>query len=491
MRSTALLIIGLVPLVLLFGCSKSGPDYKRPEQKTPEAFSSAGPWKEAAPQDTIAKGAWWEIFGDPVLNELEATAVKQSLDLRAAAARVEQAQAIAGISGTFLNPTVGLSASTSRYAVSGNRPDQPNKVAGDLPYTATDNRVPLYASYELDMWGRMRRLSEAADAQFEASVAAFYTILLTLQGEVAQTYFQLRANEEIERILRENITLRRQGKEIVAARVRNGLSSELDLARVEAELATTEGDVQAVAKTRTELTNRLAVLTGSPPERFKVEPRPFAFEIPALPVGLPSDLLQRRPDIADAERRLAARNAEIGVAKSAYFPSITLTGAVGFQSSELGDLLSRDSQIWSVGINVFQPIFNSGRIGFDVKRAEAAYAEGLAVYQGRILQAFQEVESSLSGLKYLDDQARFQTSAVQHAQKATSLATKRYQGGLVSLLDVIDAQRTSLQAERQAVQVTTTQLLSTVALVKALGGGWESRKAPFLYSDLPPVAKRN
>jgi multidrug efflux system outer membrane protein len=301
----------------------------------------------------------------------------------------------------------------------------------------------------------------------------------------------LRANEEIQRILRENIALRRLGRDLVQARVRSGLAHELDLARVETELATTEGEIRAVAKTIAELTNRLAVLTGSAPEQFKIAEQPFTLSAPDLPVGLPSDLLERRPDIAEAERRLAARNAEIGVAKAAYFPSITLTGAVGFQSSELGDLLSRDSQIWNVSVNVFQPIFNSGRIDFDVKRAEAAYQESLAIYRGRVLQAFQEVESNLAGLKYLDEQAQFQAAAVQNAQKATDLATKRHKGGLVSLLEVIDAQRTSLVAERQAVQVTTTQLLSTVALVKALGGGWEARPSPFMYSDLQPLAQKN
>ncbi len=213
--------------------------------------------------------------------------------------------------------------------------------------------------------------------------------------------------------------------------------------------------------------------------------------VPSVPVGLPSDLLERRPDVAEAERRLATRNAAIGVAKAAYFPSITLTGAVGFQSSELGDLFDRDSQIWSVGISVLEPIFNSGRIDFDVKRAEAAYAENLAVYQARILDAFQEVESSLGALRLLHEQASYQEIAVTNASRATELASLRHKAGLVLVLEVIDAQRTSLLAERQVIDVTRDRLLTTVALIKALGGGWQDRPMPNEVAGENPLANQD
>ncbi|HZP92070.1 MAG TPA: efflux transporter outer membrane subunit [Burkholderiales bacterium] len=465
-------------VLLLCACASVGPDYKRPQQAAPNAFVEAGPWKVAQPQDTIARGHWWESFNDPVLNDLEARALKQSPDLKAAAARVLQAQAIAGITGSFLYPELDLVSSGFRYGVSGNRPDQPSKAPLNAPYAANDFRVPLYATYEVDVWGRVRRLVEAADARFEASVAAYYTVLLTLQGDVAQTYFLLRANDDLLRILRENIELRRQGRDVVDARKRGGLASDLDLARAEAALASTQALAEAAAKTRAELVYRLAVLTGTLPEQFQVAEAPFAITPPAIPVGLPSDLLQRRPDIAEAERRLAARNAEIGVAKAAYFPSITLTAAVGYESSELSDLLKRDSSIWALGGFLFEPIFTAGRIGFDVDRAKAAYDENLAIYQARILQGFQEVESALAGLRILDQQAKYQAVAVTNADKATKLAYARYKAGLVALIEVLDAQSVSLQAERDALFVTSNQLLTTIALIKALGGGWEGRPMP-------------
>jgi outer membrane protein, multidrug efflux system len=461
--------------LLLSSCKAVGPDYKRPDVGAAPSFVETGPWKAAAPQDAISRGEWWQIFEDETLSGLERQAVSGNLGLKAAASRVQQAQAAAGIAGTFLYPELNLGAGAARFGVSGNRPDQPNKVPFNQRYVANDFRVPLYASYEVDLWGRIRRITESADAQAQASVAAFYTVLLTLQGDVAQTYFLLRASDEELRILRANIDLRRQGLELVAARRRGGLSSDLDVARAETELAATQAEAEATLRRRSDLQYRLSVLIGAAPERFRLEEGPFNFKVPAVPVGLPSDLLERRPDIAEAERHLVARNAEIGVAKSAYFPAVRLTGAAGFESSDLGDLLKRDSTIWGFGASLWQPIFNAGRIGFDVERARAAYAENLSGYQERVLRAFQEVETSLAGLRILSQQSEFQSKAQSSAETATRLATARYRAGVVGLFEVIDAERTSLFAQRQTLQLVNDQLLTTVALVKALGGGWDAR----------------
>ncbi len=458
------------------GCTAVGPDYTRPKEPAPSGFREAGPWREAAPQDLLTRGAWWEIFNDPTLNELELQAQKTSLGLQAAAARVQQAQAVAGITGSFLYPEVNFNPLATRYAVSKTRPDQPSKQPGNVAYDINDFRIPLYASYEVDLWGKVRRLSEAANAQAQANVAVYYTVLLTLEGDVAQIYFLIRASDEDLRILGKNIELRRNARDLVAARAKGGLSSELDLARVQTELAFTQAEAEAAAKRRAELQYSLAVLVGVLPEQFRVDERPLELKAPAIPIGLPSDLLERRPDIAEAERRLAARNAEIGVAKAAYFPSIRLTGAVGVESFDASQLWNENSRIWAMGVSLWQPVFNAGRIGFDVDRAKAAYAENLAAYRERILRAFQEVESALAGLRFLDQQAQYQASALENADKAALLATARYKSGLVALLDVIDAQRTSLQAQRQALQVLNTQMLTTVALIKALGGGWNERQ---------------
>ncbi len=475
-RSTVAFALTAVLGLLMLGCTAVGPNYARPKEAVPNTFKEAGPWREAVPQDLLARGDWWELFNDPTLNDLETQAQKTNLGLQVAAARVQQAQAVAGISGSFLYPEVNFNPSAIRYAVSKTRPDQPSKQPGNVAYVINDFRIPLYASYEVDVWGKIRRLTEAADAQAKANLAAYYTVLLTLEGDIAQTYFLLRASDEDLRILRENIELRRHARDLVAARTKGGLSSELDLARVQTELSFTQADAQAATKRRTELEYTLAVLVGVQPEQFHIEERPFELKAPAIPVGLPSDLLQRRPDIAEAERRLAARNAEIGVAKAAYFPSIRLTGALGVESFDVSDLLNQNSRIWAMGASLWQPVFNAGRIGFDVDRAKAAYAENLAAYRERILRAFQEVESSLAGLRILDQQAQYQASALENADKATQLATARYKSGLVALIEVIDAQRTSLQAQRQALQVLNTQMLTTVALIKALGGGWSERE---------------
>jgi multidrug efflux system outer membrane protein len=463
---------------LLSGCSAVGPDYARPKDPVPAAFKELGPWREAAPQDLLARGSWWEIFNDPALSEIENRAKKANLGLQVAAARLQQAQAIAGISTSFLYPDVSLAPSAARFGVSKTRPDQPSKQAGNVAYVINDFRVPLYASYEVDVWGKVHRLVEAADAQAEATLAAYYTVLLTLEGDIAQTYFLIRASDEEVRILRENIELRKRARDFIVARRQGGLSSELDLVRAQTELAFTQAEAEAAAKRRTELEYTLAVLVGAQPEQFHLEERPFEWVLPVVPVGLPSDLLERRPDIAEAERRLAARNAEIGVAKSAYFPSIRLTGAVGFESFDLSQLLNQDSTIWAVGASLWQPVFNGGRIGFDVDRAKAAYAENLAAYRERILRAFQEVESALAGLRVLAQQAQYQTIALENASKATDLAMARYKSGLVAFIEVIDAQRVSLLARRQALQVLNTQMLTTVALIKALGGGWSDRTMP-------------
>ena len=475
-----------VLILLLTGCVAVGPNYQRPQIAVPTQFRETGPWRSAAPSDLDARGSWWEVFGDPVLNALERQAKETNFGLRAAAARVEQAHAIAGIAGSFLAPELNFNPSAARYGVSKNRPDQPSKQPSNTAYAISDYRVPLYASYELDIWGRMRRQNEAAENYAKSSIAAYQTVLLTLEGDIAQTYFLIRASDEDARILRDNIGLREHARDLIAARRKNGLSNDLDLAKVETELAIAKAEAESTSKRRDELELSLAVLIGAQPENFNMKPAPYELRSPIIPTGLPSDLLERRPDVAEAERRLIARNAEIGVAKSAYFPSIRLTAAVGVQSFELGNLLNQDSTIWTIGASVWQPVFNSGRIGFDVKRAKAAYAENLAIYRERILKAFQEVESSLSGLRHLAQQSEYQLTAMENATKATTMAMARFKGGLVPLIDAIDAQRVSLATQRQALQVTSSQVLTTVALIKSLGGGWGSKR--LTQSDSPSMS---
>jgi len=466
---------GLCLALLLGACAAVGPDYERPQVVVPQAFVETGPWREAAPRDDIAKGAWWEAFEDPVLDGLQARAQAGNLRLQAAAARVDQARALSGLAAAGTMPVLELAPEVARYRVSENRPDQPSKVPGNEAYTTNRFRLPLYASYEVDLWGKLARQREGAQARLEASQAAYQTVLLTLQGEVAQTYFSLRAVEEETRILGDNLETRRKSLSIVDARRRSGLATEFDVARVETELALTESELQAAQRRRAELTHALALLLGEPPEGFALAETAKTPVLPVVPLGLPSDLLERRPDVAEAERLLAARNADLGVARAAFFPSIKLTGSVGFESADLSDLLSTDSLIWGVAGGLVQPLFDGGRLRANRDRVEAAWQENLAGYRERLLVAFREVEDALAALRYLDVQHEALTRASARARRAEQLADARYRAGLVTVLDVVDAQRSRLQAERQYNAVWSQQLLASVALVKALGGGWDAR----------------
>ncbi|MEQ1880564.1 MAG: efflux transporter outer membrane subunit [Burkholderiales bacterium] len=474
MTSPFLLILAIAMLVS--GCMRAGTDYVRPKATLPAAYIEAGPWKAAAPSDDIVRGKWWEIYDDPVLNGLEEQAMLSSPRVQAAVARVEQARAVLGFNEAGRYPTLEFSPDASRSEVSGNRPDQPSKVPGNTAYTVNRFRMPIYASYEIDFWGKLSRIEESASSRMEASVAAFVGVLLTLQSDLAQTYFQLRAADEELVLLTRGIELRERARDLIGARKRGGLASELDLARVNTELAATQAEAQAALRRRNELEHALALLTGAAPGLFVLNVEPFVPQPPVIPVGMPADLLERRPDVAEAERLLSARNADIGVAQAALFPSIKLTGALGFESSELSDLLNRDSQIWLLGASLVQPLFDGGRLRSNVDRARAVYAENLAIYRERLLVAFKEVETTLSALRILGLQHENQLRAVNAAERAEQLATARYKAGLVNVLELVDAQRTRLQIERGRLLVRQQQMVASVTLIRALGGGWAERR---------------
>src|SRR5262245_2550248 len=325
---------------LLAACTV-GPDYVPPRPDVPPQFAEAGPWKEGAPQDAIARGDWWAIFSDPVLNGLQVAALKQNPDLKAVTQRVLQAQAVAGISRSYQFPEINAGALAQRFANNSNFATlvDPATVTANTPMISFAYKaVPLYATYEIDLWGRMRRQTESAMAELGASIAAYQTALLTLNGEVAQTYFEVRATDELVRIINESIALHRDTLGLVRQRRVDGLSSDLAVSEAETALRVIEAQAQTLSQQRVRLANKLAVLTGAQPEGFAVTRQPFTQPVPAVPVGLPSDLLQRRPDIAKAEREIAAANAKIGVAIAAYFPSIVLTASVGYESFDLSTL---------------------------------------------------------------------------------------------------------------------------------------------------------
>lgn len=473
-------VVAPVVAVLLAtaACDPVGPNYVRPTPPVPDQFAHAGPWKEAVPQETISRGDWWTVFGDPALNTLQLEAVKQNPDLQAVSKRVLQAQAIAGISRSYLYPEVDAGALVQRFANNSNFStlvDPATVTANTATISGAYKGVPLYATYEIDFWGRVRRQTESAMAELGASVAAYQTAMLTLNGEVAQTYFELRSTDELLRLVNENIKLHRGTVGLFRARRVDGLSSDVMLLEMETALRTTEAQAQTLAVQRSRLVNRLAVLTGANPEGFTVAPQPFRPSIPAVPVGVPSDLLQRRPDIARAERELAAYNAQIGVATAAYYPSVVLTAAVGYESFDLSTLTNPTNNIWGIGLSLFQTIFNAGRTTLNVERTRAAYEEKVAQYQALLLRSFQEVETALSGLSLLSQQARFQAQAVSTASRSSVLAGQRFSQGLTSQIDVFVAQRSELTSRTTSVQIANDQLMTTVALIKALGGGWQDR----------------
>jgi outer membrane protein, multidrug efflux system len=464
--------------VFLSGCAV-GPNYQRPVTKAPEIYKTAPPlltsgatnngaWKEGRPLDNVPKGNWWEVFGDATLNSLEARATGANQEVAAAVARVDQARAVARVARGELLPTLSLDPSFTRERFS------PNQTPGFGNITANRFSVPLDLSYEIDLWGRVRRGFEGARAEAAGSVAALHNVLLTLQADIAQNYFALRAVDAELAILDSTVGLREEQVALVRSRFEGGIGNDLDVARAGTELAAAEAEAAALARRRAELENALAILVGTNPAGFRLARATDKWnpEPPAIPAGLPADLLERRPDVAEAERQLAAANARIGVAKAAFFPVVRLTGAGGFLSGEIDNLFNWDSRVWSIGPSASLPIFAGGRIRADYKRSQAAYQEVIANYRQRILVAFGEVENSLAGVQHLTTQAAAQDRALANARRAAELAGDRYRAGIVSYLEVVDANRATLQTERGSAQLTGQRLATTVQLIKALGGGW-------------------
>lgn len=425
-------------------------------------------WKQAAPAEVLPRGDWWKTFHDPALDDLVARALTANQNLAAAAARVEQARAAAGIArGSYL-PSVGLNPSVNRARTSETTDNR-------FPFAeSTTYRASLDASWELDLFGRVRRLNEGARAEAAASTADFENVRLALTAEVASSWFSLRALDRETSIVTDGIALRRKALELVNSRRANGAATDFDVARAETELASTEADAASLANRRAALQNALAVLVGEAPTAFEISNLKFEMAgPPAIPAGLPSELLERRPDVAAAESALAASNARIGVAKAAFFPAISLTGSFGTASGDIDRLTNSDSKLWSIGPSLYLPIFQGGRNKANLARSRAAYEESVALFRQRVLVAFREVQDALTATQLLADEAAAQDRAVAAARRAGKLAQTRYDAGLVNYFEVIDAQRTVLTAERAFAQLSAQRLVNSVGLIKALGGGWE------------------
>ncbi len=489
------MLIGLLSALalLLAGCAV-GPDYKRTDaelKETPAAFTEAipadaPPAKEAAPADALAKGTWWTLFHDAVLDDLEAQASASNQDLKAAVARVDQSRALTRVAKSQLLPSVDFNPSGSVFRQQDNASSSAPGVQSNVVSAPGD------LNYEVDLWGRVRRSVEASTATYQASVADFESVRLALHAEVAQDYFTLRAADAEVGILVAAIDLRKQSLDLIRARFRAGASNDLDVARAETEYSTAQAALYAVRQNRAELEHALAVLAGKPPEAFHIETAAASFPLdgvpPTIPAGVPSELLERRPDVAEAERRMAAANAQIGVAKAAFFPVLRLTGAAGFESVDLGSLANWSSRMWSVGPSLSLPIFEGGKNTANLAGAKAAYEETVARYRQQVLTSFREVEDSLASLRNLAAQAGAQQAAVAAAQRAASLSDLRYRGGTSTYLDVIDAERSALDTQRASVQILGQRYAATVRLVRALGGGWQDSQVTVLNTTANTTA---
>src|SRR5213594_1195679 len=468
-------LLSLVSIITLAsaGCAV-GPNYKRPTTETPVHYKAEalGSWKQGQPGDHVPKGDWWNIFGDETLNDLQGRATGANQELKAAIARVEQARATARVARSELLPTLNADSSYTRQRFS------PNQVPSFGDLTANNYRGALDLSYEIDLWGRVRRGFESARSDAQASLAAFYNVLLTLEADVAQNYFALRALDAEIATVTGTVNLRKEQVQLVRSRFEGGIGNELDVARAETELASTEAEASSLAKNRAELENALAILVGENPASFKLAAASGADATqwnpppPDVPSGLPADLLERRPDVAEAERQLAAANARIGVAKAAFFPVLRLTGSGGYVSADVDSLFNWEGRVWSLGPSLSLPIFAGGRNVANYSRSKSAYDESVARYRQQILVAFGDVENSLAGIHHLGEQFAAQNRAVTNARRAAELAGDRFRAGIVSYLEVVDANREALQAERGRAQLAGQRLVASVHLIKALGGGW-------------------
>jgi NodT family efflux transporter outer membrane factor (OMF) lipoprotein len=459
----------LVGLALLPACAV-GPDYRRPTAPAPAAYSEAPPgWKPAHPADEIPRGAWWKMFGDPTLDALEAEVTAANQSLKAAEARFTQARALVDIARSGLFPTIGAGLQGTL-----NRQSQRRAVfVQGAKVSYRDVILPIDVTYEFDVWGRVRRTIEAARADAEGAAADLENVRLSLHAELAIDYLQLRTYDAELRLLQSTVSAYTQALALVESRHAGGIASGVDVAQAKTQLELTKAQAIDVEVTRSQLLHAIAVVVGRPPAALQIPPRETPpSQVPIAPVGLPSELLERRPDIAAAERQMAAANARIGVARAAYFPTVSLIAAGGFESTTITNLLSLPATFFGIGASAMATLFDGKRRRGQVEQAQAAYEETVASYRAVVLAAFRDVEDNLAALRILDEGSRVQDAAVASAEHSLTLSTNRYKGGIVTYLEVLTAQNTALAAKQTAIDILRRRLSASVLLVKALGGGW-------------------
>jgi NodT family efflux transporter outer membrane factor (OMF) lipoprotein len=457
------------------GCAV-GPNYVRPSADVPADYKEAPPnWKQAQPSDAIAKGKWWEVYEDGQLNELEEQVNVSNQSLKAAQEQFAQARAALRISRSGLFPTLTGGVAGSRTDQSQNKP---------LFNTQTETKdyndftIPVDVSYEADLWGRVRRTVEASRSEAQATGADLANVSLTLHAELATDYFQLRGLDAQKQLLDSTVQSYEKALELTESRFHGGLSSAVDVAQAQTILETTRAESVDVEVQRSAFEHAIAVLVGKPASRFSLAAIPLTTAPPPTPAGLPSDLLERRPDISAAERRVQEQNAQIGVARAAYFPLVTLSGSGGFESAVIGTLIQGPSGFWMLGGQAAETLFDAGRRRGTSEQAKAAWNQSVDNYRETVLTAFQEVEDNLAALRILEDEADKQSRAVAAAQHSLSLSETRYKGGVTNYLEVTTAQSAALSDEVTAVSILTRRMAASVLLIKAIGGGWNISQIP-------------
>jgi NodT family efflux transporter outer membrane factor (OMF) lipoprotein len=467
-------------MALLAGCMV-GPKYKKPsapvpaafKEQPPESFKESDGWKRSQPADQVLRGKWWELFGDPKLTELEEQVTISNQDLKAAEARFREARAMIRLNRAAQFPTITLGPSISSLRPSSHRP-----LFGSTSSPTGDFVLPFDLSYELDVWGRVRRTVGAAREEAQASAADLETVRLSLQAELAFDYFELRAADAQRQLLDDTVKAYADALKLTTNRYEGGAAPRSDVSQAKTQLASTQSQDTDIGVQRAQFEHAIAVLAGKPPADFSLPPAALDAQQPIVPIGLPSQLLERRPDIAAAERRVAEGNEQIGIARAAFFPTLMLGASAGLEGTSLLNWFNWPSRFWAVGPSMLQTLFDGGRRRATSDAALASYDASVANYRETALTAFQQVEDNLAALRILEQESKEQREAVVAAEESLRIFTNRYKGGVDTYLQVITAQTATLTNQRTEVDIRRRRMDASVLLIMALGGGWDTTSLP-------------
>jgi NodT family efflux transporter outer membrane factor (OMF) lipoprotein len=481
MRRRAACFVLLLMIGLLDAC-KVGPKYRVPvspatpvfKEPPPSNFKESGEWKPANPQDTVVRENWWEVYGDSVLNDLESQVNVSNQNIATAEAQFRSARAAIRVTKSGLFPTVTINPNSTTSQNASGFVNRSGGVAG----TGTFYQIPIDLTWEVDLWGRVRRAVENNVDLAEASAGDLETIRLSMHSELALDYFQLRGLDEEMKLFQASIMAYEDALQLTMNRYNQGIASGLDVSLAQTQLDTTRGQLTDLGVSRAAFEHAIAVLIGKPPAELTIAAVDTTSQPPAIPPGLPSELLERRPDIAAAERRAAAANAQIGVAKAAYYPQLTLSAVAGIESSVLGNLFSLSNRFWSLGPSFAQILFDAGARKGLTQEAQANYDAAVGAYRQSVLTAFQDVEDNLAALRILSEESAQQDVAIASSQRTVDLSFNQYRGGIATYLNVIVAQNALLANQRTGVGIQYRRLQSSVLLIKALGGGWNVKALP-------------